>query len=117
MSRLSSWSVKRRWRFDLAALIVLVVADAIWIGSTVVENVKDAKSVSEWACSGIGKTKNAKRRGLSHSRLDNYRPAPSREDEEIAYTLSGSTAFEYESHRESGPPTSRRRRHGEAVLL
>ena len=101
MSRLSSWSVKRRWRFDLAALIVIVVADAIWIGSTVVENVKDAKSVSEWAVLGHwARQKTRSDAVFLIPALDNYRPAPSREDEEIAYTLSGSTAFEYESHRQ-----------------
>jgi hypothetical protein len=101
MSRLSSWSIKRRWRFDLAALIVIVVADAIWIGSTVVENVKDAKSVSEWAVLGHwARQKTRSDAVFLIPALDNYRPAPSREDEEIAYTLSGSTAFEYESHRQ-----------------
>jgi hypothetical protein len=100
MSRLSSWSAKRRWRFDLAALIVIVVADAIWIGSTVVENVKDAKSVSEWSVLGHwARQKTRSDAVFLIPALDNYRPASSREDEEIAYTLSGSTAFEYESHR------------------
>ena len=76
MSRLSSWSAKRRWRFDLAALIVIVVVDAIWIVSTVVQNVKDAKSVSEWAAIGHwARQKTQSDAVFLLPALVNYRPA------------------------------------------
>jgi hypothetical protein len=101
MSRLSSWSAKRRWRFDLAALIVIVVVDAIWIGSTVVENVKDAKSVSEWAA--IGHWARQKTQSDAVFLIPDYgknRAAPPGDTEDAGYALSGSMVFEYESHRQ-----------------
>ena len=77
MNCLSSWSAERRWRFDLAALIVVVVADAIWIGSTVVENVKDAKSLSEWSVLGHwARQKTRSDAVFLIPALVNYRPAP-----------------------------------------
>jgi hypothetical protein len=101
MSRLSSWSAKRRWRFDLAALIVVVVADAVWIGGTVAENIREAKSVSEWEALGHwARQKTRSEAVFLIPAFGNDVPAPSREAEEASDTLSGSMVFEYASYRQ-----------------
>jgi hypothetical protein len=98
MGRFSSWSAKRRWRFDIAALIVIVVGTAVGIGRTVVANVGEAESVSEWTVLGHWAIQNTPSKAVFLIPTPQlfYVPEPLPATD-VAF---GATVFGYEAHRQ-----------------